>query len=51
MIQEVGLENLPNSYISLIEVSDWSLMSNVVNVHFRLEDVKKNKEFSWYNRG
>tara|TARA_Y100001937_G_C7136346_1_gene340198 strand:- start:2440 stop:5229 length:2790 start_codon:yes stop_codon:yes gene_type:complete len=51
MIQEVGLENLPNSYISLIEVSDWSLMSNVVNVHFRLKDVKKNKEFSWYNRG
>lgn len=51
MIQEVGLENLPNSYISLIEISEWSPKVNLVHTHFILKDIKKGKRFSWYKRG
>lgn len=50
MIQEVGLENLPNSYISLIELSEFSPSMNVVHTHFILKDIKVDGLFSWYNR-
>ena len=50
MIQEVGFDNLPNSYIRLIEISELSSFANRVHVHFILKDVKKDGLFSWYNR-
>ena len=51
MIQEVGFDNLPNSYIRMIEISEFSIFANSVNVHIILKDVKKDELFSWYNRG
>lgn len=50
MIQEVGLENLPNSYIDLIEISEFSLNVNIIHTHFILKDIKVDGLFSWYNR-
>jgi len=50
MIQEVGFDNLPNSYIRLIEISELSDFANMIHIHFVLKDVKKNGLFSWYNR-
>ena len=50
MIPEVGFDNLPNSYIRLIEISELSRFANKVHVHFILKDVKKDGLFSWYNR-
>jgi len=50
MIQEVGFDNLPNSYISLIEISELSPLMNAVNVHLILKDVMKDGLFSWYKR-
>lgn len=50
MIQEVGFDNLPNSYIRTIEISELSAFANRVHAHFILKDVKKDGVFSWYNR-
>jgi len=50
MIQEVGLENLPNSYIDMIEISEFSSNVNVVHAHFIVKDVRNDGLFSWYNR-
>jgi len=50
MIQEVGLENLPNSYIDLIEISEFSSNVNIIHTHFILKDIKVDGLFSWYNR-
>lgn len=50
MIQEVGFDNLPNSYIRMIEISELSAFANRVHVHLILKDVKKDGLFSWYNR-
>jgi hypothetical protein len=50
MIQEVGLENLPNSYINMIEISEFSSGVNVLHTHFILKDVRNDGLFSWYNR-
>lgn len=50
MIQEVGFDNLPNSYIRMIEISELSAFANRIHVHLILKDVKKNGLFSWYNR-
>ena len=50
MIQEVGFDNLPNSYIRTIEISELSAFANRIHAHFILKDVKKDGVFSWYNR-
>ena len=45
MIQEVGFDNLPNSYIRTIEISELSAFANRVHAHFILKDVKKDGVF------
>lgn len=50
MIQEVGFDILPNSYIRSIEISKISPFQNKVEVLVVLKDIKKDGLFSWYNR-
>jgi hypothetical protein len=48
---EVGLENLPNCYIKLVEIEDVTLETRKHTIHIVIKDIRnKNGEYLWYNK-
>jgi hypothetical protein len=48
-VQEVGLENLPNCYISNIEIYNGSRVNNKYSITVSIKDIKQYGSWTWYD--
>jgi dsDNA-binding SOS-regulon protein len=49
IIEEIGLEKLPNCYIKMVEVLDKSQLSDTYKIHFSIKDLlDANGNYIWY---